>query len=84
MVADQTNGGTPPDGDEETRVQLHSAVAFDNSATPARFITVKPLAAAMGAEISGVDLRSIEKGQTAEIRSALSLYRTIILGEAPL
>jgi alpha-ketoglutarate-dependent taurine dioxygenase len=58
-------------------VQLHSAVAFDNSATPARFITVKPLAAAMGAEISGVDIRSIVERQAAEIRSALFRHKMI-------
>ena len=38
------------------RMIVHPTGRFDNSAAPARHITVRPLSAAMGAEIGGVDL----------------------------
>jgi taurine dioxygenase len=50
---------------------------FDNSARPTRHIEVLPLAAAMGAEIGGVDLARLTDEQFAEIRAALFRHKMI-------
>jgi taurine dioxygenase len=50
---------------------------FDNHAAPARHIEVKPLAAAMGAEICGVDLARITDEQFAEVRAALFRHKMV-------
>ena len=47
---------------------IHPAGKFDNSAADNRYIEVAPLAAAMGAEIRGVDVEHITDAQFAEIR----------------
>jgi taurine dioxygenase len=52
---------------------------FDNSARPARHIEVLPLAAAMGAEIRGVDLANLADDQFAEIEAALFRHKMIFL-----
>ena len=58
-------------------MRLHPTGQFDNSAAENRFIGVKPLAAAMGAEITGVDLRSPTDAQHVEIRDALFRHKMI-------
>jgi alpha-ketoglutarate-dependent taurine dioxygenase len=50
---------------------------FDNQASPARHIEVRPLAAAMGAEICGVDLARITDEQFAEVRAALFRHKMV-------
>ncbi|HWL63397.1 MAG TPA: TauD/TfdA family dioxygenase [Steroidobacteraceae bacterium] len=56
---------------------LHPHGGFDNSAGPARHIRVVPLAAAMGAEILGVDVAHASPGQFAEIQQALFRHKMI-------
>jgi alpha-ketoglutarate-dependent taurine dioxygenase len=56
---------------------VHPTGKFDNSADPARHIKVRPLAAAMGAEIEGVDLSRLTDDQFAEIRAALFRHKMI-------
>jgi alpha-ketoglutarate-dependent taurine dioxygenase len=50
---------------------------FDNHAAPARHIEVRPLAAAMGAEICGVDLARLSDDQFAEVRAALFRHKMV-------
>jgi taurine dioxygenase len=56
---------------------VHPTGKFDNSALPAKHIAVRPLAAAMGAEIEGVDLSRLTPDQFAEIRMALFRHKMI-------
>jgi alpha-ketoglutarate-dependent taurine dioxygenase len=56
---------------------LHPTGHFDNSAQPTKHIEIVPLAAAMGAEIRGVDLRSLSDAQFAEIEQALFRHKMI-------
>jgi alpha-ketoglutarate-dependent taurine dioxygenase len=56
---------------------LHPHGGFDNSAAPARHIEVLPLAAAMGAEIRGVDVANASAGQFAEIEQALFRHKMV-------
>lgn len=56
---------------------LHPSGKFDNHARDYAHITVAPLAAAMGAEIVGVDLRTLTDAQFAEIRDALFRHKMI-------
>lgn len=58
-------------------VFLHPHGKFDNHARPYRHITALPLAAAMGAEIRGVDLARVEDAQFAEIEDALFRHKMI-------
>jgi alpha-ketoglutarate-dependent taurine dioxygenase len=58
-------------------VFLHPHGKFDNHARPYRRITALPLAAAMGAEIRGVDLACIDEAQFAEIEDALFRHKMI-------
>jgi alpha-ketoglutarate-dependent taurine dioxygenase len=58
-------------------VRLHPTGMFDNSALPMRHIAVLPLAAAMGAEIAGVDLANLTDEQFAEIEAALFRHKMI-------
>jgi taurine dioxygenase len=58
-------------------VRLHPTGKFDNYAQPSRFIVVQPLAAAMGAEICGVDAARLTDDQFAEIRAALFRHKMI-------
>jgi len=60
-------------------MRLHPTGMFDNSARPARHIEVLPLAAAMGAEIRGVDLANLADDQFAEIEAALFRHKMIFL-----
>ena len=58
-------------------MRLHPTGMFDNHAAPARHIQVLPLAAAMGAEIAGVDLAGLTDAQFAEIQAALFRHKMI-------
>lgn len=60
-------------------MRLHPTGMFDNSAAPTRHIEVLPLAAAMGAEIRGVDLANLTDDQFAEIEAALFRHKMIYL-----
>jgi taurine dioxygenase len=54
---------------------LHPHDSFDNSAADYRHIEALPLAAAMGAEIRGVDLTRLSNEQFAEIEHALFRHK---------
>jgi alpha-ketoglutarate-dependent taurine dioxygenase len=56
---------------------IHPTGKFDNSAAVNRHIGVRPLAAAMGAEILGVDIETITDAQFAEVRAALFRHKMI-------
>lgn len=56
---------------------LHPTGLFDNHAAPAEHIEVVPLAAAMGAEVRGVDLRAVSDAEFAEIQAALYRHKMI-------
>jgi alpha-ketoglutarate-dependent taurine dioxygenase len=56
---------------------LHPHSGFDNSALPCRHIEVLPLAAAMGAEIRGVDVAAASAAQFAEVEQALYRHKMI-------
>jgi len=58
---------------------LHPHEGFDNSPLPARHIEVRPLAAAMGAEVCGVDAARLDDGQFAELEQALFRHKMIFL-----
>ena len=58
-------------------MQLHPTGKFDNRAADNRHIAVRPLAAAMGAEIGGIDLTRVTDAQFAEIRDALFRHKMI-------
>jgi alpha-ketoglutarate-dependent taurine dioxygenase len=50
---------------------------FDNAALPTKHIEVRPLAAAMGAEIVGVDCATVSDAAFAEIEAALFRHKMI-------
>ena len=58
-------------------MRLHPTGKFDNSARPSNLIEVRPLAAAMGAEICGVDVPSMSEEQFAEVQGALFRHKMI-------
>lgn len=58
---------------------LHPHGEFDNAAEPCRHIEVLPIAAAMGAEIRGVDVASVSDAQFAEIERALFRHKMLFL-----
>ena len=58
-------------------MKLHPTGRFDNHAVRYSHIQAKPLAAAMGAQISGVDLARVSDEQFAEIRHALFRHKMI-------
>ena len=58
-------------------MKLQPTGKFDNSAKPYKQITARPLAAAMGAEISGADLSNLSDSQFAEIEDALFRHKMI-------
>ena len=58
-------------------MRLHPTGMFDNSAVPSNVIEVRPLAAAMGAEICGVDVADLSDEQFAAIRAALFRHKMI-------
>jgi alpha-ketoglutarate-dependent taurine dioxygenase len=58
-------------------MRLHPTGKFDNNAAQYQGITARPLAAAMGAEISGVDVRKLTAAQAKEIKHALFRHKMI-------
>lgn len=58
-------------------MRLHPTGKFDNTALPTRCIEVKPLAAAMGAEIGGVSIPQLSEEAFAEVRAALFRHKMI-------
>ena len=58
-------------------MQLHPTGRFDNRAHDYRHILAHPLAAAMGAEIRGVDVAKVTDAQFEEIRHALFRHKMI-------
>src|SRR4249919_1857983 len=56
---------------------LHPHGKFDNHASKYRHIKALPLAAAMGAEIRGVDIANVSDAQFQEIRHALFRHKMI-------
>ena len=59
-------------------MKLHPAGSFDNHAKRYDRITVEPFAAAMGAEILGVQVRDIDDATFAEIEDALFRHGMIV------
>jgi taurine dioxygenase len=60
-------------------MRLHPTGQFDNRAAGYRHISVQPLAAAMGAEVRGVDAARATDAQLEEIRHALHRHKMIYL-----
>src|SRR5690606_682740 len=60
-----------------TAMRLHPTGMFDNHAAAYRHIEARPLAAAMGAEIRGVDLTNLTPEQAEEIKHALFRHKMI-------
>lgn len=58
-------------------MRLHPTGKFDNHAAAYRHIEARPLAAAMGAEIDGVDIPRLTDAQFEEIRHALFRHKMI-------
>lgn len=58
-------------------MQLHPTGRFDNAARDYRHIRVRPMAAAMGAEIEGVDLAVLSDAQFSEIADALWRHKMV-------
>jgi len=58
-------------------VRLHPTGKFDNSSIPSNLIEVRPLAAAMGAEIFDLDVRHMTDDQFAAVRDALFRHKMI-------
>jgi alpha-ketoglutarate-dependent taurine dioxygenase len=58
-------------------MRLHPTGQFDNRAAEYRHIEVRPLAAAMGAEIAGVKIAVMGVEQFAEVRDALFRHKMI-------
>ena len=58
-------------------MRLHPTGMFDNHALPTRLIKVKPLAAAMGAEIGGVSIPELSDEAFAEVQAALFRHKMI-------
>jgi alpha-ketoglutarate-dependent taurine dioxygenase len=56
---------------------FHPTGRFDNKARPYEHIVVEELAAAMGAEVKGVDLAAVTDDQFAEIQHALFRHKMI-------
>ncbi len=60
-------------------MKLHPTGLFDNSAKDYKHITALPLAAAMGAEIRGVQIGQLTDAQFLEIEDALYRHKMIFL-----
>lgn len=56
---------------------VHPTGKFDNSPSKNKYIEVFPLAAAMGAEIRGVDLKNVSDDQFKEIENAIYRHKLI-------
>jgi alpha-ketoglutarate-dependent taurine dioxygenase len=60
-------------------MRLHPTGQFDNHPLANRYIEVRPLAAAMGAEVCGLDVTRMGAQQFEELRSALFRHKMIYL-----
>jgi taurine dioxygenase len=60
-------------------MRLHPTGKFDNAPLATKHIEVKPLAAAMGAEVCGVSVPDMSDEQFAEVRQALFRHKMIFL-----
>lgn len=60
-------------------MQLHPHDGFDNAPLPLRHVQALPLAAAMGAEVRGVDVNALTDAQFEEIERCLFRHRMIYL-----
>jgi alpha-ketoglutarate-dependent taurine dioxygenase len=60
-------------------MRLHPTGKFDNQAKAYQHIQVRPLTAAMGAEVTGVQAAEVTDAQFAEIRHALFRHKMIYL-----
>ena len=56
---------------------VHPTGKFDNSALASQHLQVQPIAAAMGAEICGVDIRNVSDDAFSEIQAALFRHKMI-------
>src|SRR5580698_8968611 len=65
-------------------MRLHPTGKFDNYAAAYRHIEARPLAAAMGAEICGVDVTAMTDEQFQELRQALFRHKMIYLRQQKL
>jgi alpha-ketoglutarate-dependent taurine dioxygenase len=65
-------------------MRLHPTGKFDNHAPGCRYIEARPLAAAMGAEIGGVDAARVTDEQFQELRQALFRHKMIYLRQQKL
>jgi len=65
-------------------MRLHPTGRFDNHPAANRYIEARPLAAAMGAEICGVDATRMSEEQFQEIRAALFRHKMIYLRQQKL
>jgi alpha-ketoglutarate-dependent taurine dioxygenase len=65
-------------------MRLHPTGKFDNHAAAYRHIEARPLAAAMGAEICGVDATAMTDEQFQELRQALFRHKMIFLRQQKL
>ena len=65
-------------------MQIHPYGQFDNHARDYAHIEARPLAAAMGAEIGGVDLAGLTDEQFEEIRDALFRHKMIYFRGQPI
>lgn len=65
-------------------MRLHPTGKFDNHPANNRYIEVRPLAAAMGAEIAGVDVTRMSEEQFQEVRSALFRHKMIFFRDQQL
>lgn len=63
---------------------VHPYGRFDNSPLPCRHIEVRPLAAAMGAEILGARIDAIDDEVFAEIRDSLFRHGMVFLRRQPI
>ncbi len=58
-------------------MRLHPTGQFDNHAAKYRYIEARPLAAALGAEIRGVEVASLTEAPFEEVRHALFRHKVI-------
>jgi alpha-ketoglutarate-dependent taurine dioxygenase len=65
-------------------MRLHPTGKFDNRAADNRHIEARPLAAAMGAEICGVQAAHLSDAQFQEVRSALFRHKMIFFRDQQL
>jgi len=65
-------------------VRITPRGAFDNHPRDYREIEVRPIAAAMGAEIAGIDLRDLGESAFAELSDALWRHKMVFVRNQPL